>query len=247
MTLLEPTGINVLDTILGGGLPRPSAVGLIGNMGSGKSLFAKQIAANMLRKDFRVLYYSIDESADDVKESLVSLGPGVEEALEEGKLALVDMFALGVERLAEVYPSEEPERVADIGFKFSDLIAQGRSFTLKHLGKKQLVVMDSITPFFLMEEPKKVFQFGQVLKYATRFAKAIGCATFHTNVLDETIQNALVSFADVVVEINKHSTETFARRGTLRVIKLGKLPLPPRAYYYELTPQGIMISTAPVI
>jgi len=82
MTLLEPTGINVLDTILGGGLPRPSAVGLIGNMGSGKSLFAKQIAVNMLRKDFRVLYYSIDESADDLRESLVSLGPGVEEALD---------------------------------------------------------------------------------------------------------------------------------------------------------------------
>jgi len=99
----------------------------------------------------------------------------------------------------------------------------------------------------LMEEPKKVFQFGQVLKYATRFAKAIGCATFHTNVLDETIQNALVSFADVVVEINRHAAETFARRGTLRVVKLGKLPLPSRAYYYELTPQGIMISTAPVI
>lgn len=247
MTLLEPTGINVLDTILGGGLPRPSAVGLIGNMGSGKSLFAKQIAVNMLQKDFRVLYYSIDESAEDVRQSMVSLGPGVETALEESKLALVDMFALGVERLAEAYPFEDPEKIAGTGFKFSDLIAQGRSFTLKHLGKKQLVVMDSITPFFLMEETKKVFQFGQVLKYATRFAKAIGCATFHTNVLDETIQNALVSFADVVVEINKHGTESFARRGTLKVLKLGKLQPPSRGYYYELAPQGIMISTAPVI
>src|SRR6267143_685748 len=64
-----------------------------------------------------------------------------------------------------------------------------RSFTLKHLGKKQFVIMDSLTPFFLMVEAKRVFQFGQVLKYATRFAKAIGVATLHTKVLDESIEN----------------------------------------------------------
>lgn len=48
--------------------------------------------------------------------------------------------------------------------------------------------MDALTPFFLMLEAKKVFQFGQILKYATRFAKSIGIATLHTKVLDETIE-----------------------------------------------------------
>src|SRR5256885_9898143 len=56
--------------------------------------------------------------------------------------------------------------------KFSDLIAQGRSFTLKHLGKKTMGIMDSLTPFFLMVEAKKVFQYGQVLKYATQIGRA---------------------------------------------------------------------------
>src|SRR5437879_11524814 len=89
------------------------------------------------------------------------------------------MFALGVERLAESYPLDQPDQIVDSTMKFSDLIAQGRSFTLKHLGKKTMGIMDSLTPFFLMVEAKKVFQYGQVLKYATRFAKSIGIATLH--------------------------------------------------------------------
>src|SRR6059036_3400073 len=123
-----------------------------------------------------------------------------------------------------------------------------RCFSVKLLGKKQFVVMDSLTPFFLMVEAKRVFQFGQVLKYATRFAKAIGIATLHTKVLDETIENAMVNFADVVLELERRKTpEGISRGGTLRLVKLGKTQIPSRGYYYEMTPQGIVISTAPPI
>src|SRR5438132_4960544 len=189
--MVDPTGIKVLDEILGGGIPRPSAVGVIGAVGSGKSSLVRQLAVNMLERDFRVLYYAIDESAEDVRESVGSYGIDVSKYEADGRLAFIDIFALGVERLAEAYPVEEPEKIVDNTFKFSDLVAQGRSFTLKHLGKKQFVIMDSLTPFFLMVEAKQVFQFGQVLKYATRFAKAIGLATLHTKVLDESIENPL--------------------------------------------------------
>src|SRR5207247_8327383 len=87
------------------------------------------------------------------------------------------------------------------------------------------------------------FQFGQVLKYATRFAKAIGIATLHTKVLDETIENAMVNFADVVLELERRKTAEgpLARGGTLRLVKMGKTPIPSRGYYYEMTPQGIAI------
>jgi len=54
VTALEPTGIKVLDDLLGGGFPRPSAVGITGPVGSGKSTLVKQIAAAALERDFRV-------------------------------------------------------------------------------------------------------------------------------------------------------------------------------------------------
>jgi KaiC/GvpD/RAD55 family RecA-like ATPase len=244
---VEPTGIKVLDDLLGGGFPRPSAVGITGPVGSGKSSLVKQIVAAALERDFRVQYYAIDESADDVKDSIASYGVDVSKYELEGKLSFVDMFALGVERLAESYPMEQPEQIVESTMKFSDLIAQGRSFTLKHLGKKTMGIMDSLTPFFLMVEAKKVFQYGQVLKYATRFAKSIGIATLHTHVLDETIENAMVNFADIVLDMEKRKSEGASHGGTLRLVKMGKTGPASRGYYYEMTPKGIDISTAPMI
>src|SRR5438309_342831 len=140
---MEPTGIKVLDDLLAGGLPRPSAVGLIGAVGSGKSSLVRQLAVNMLEKDFRVLYYAIDESAEDVREGVASYGINVAKYEEEGRLAFIDIFALEVER--------------------------------------------------------------------------------------------------------RKTPEGISRGGTLRLVKLGKTQIPSRGYYYEMTPQGIVISTAPPI
>jgi KaiC/GvpD/RAD55 family RecA-like ATPase len=245
---LEPTGIKVLDDLLGGGFPRPAAIGITGPVGSGKSTLVKQIAAAALERDFRVQYYAIDESAEDVKDSIAAWGVDVSRYESDGRLSFVDMFALGVERLAESFPAEQPEEIVNSAMKFSDLVAQGRSFTLKHLGKKTMGIMDSLTPFFLMVEAKKVFQFGQVLKYATRFAKSIGIATLHTNVLDESIENAMVNFADIVLDLAGRKTpEGVSHGGTLRLVKMGKTHVPSRGYYYEMTAKGIDISTAPMI
>ncbi|HZY46165.1 MAG TPA: RAD55 family ATPase [Candidatus Bathyarchaeia archaeon] len=246
---MEPTGIKVLDDLLGGGFPRPSSVGITGPVGSGKSTLVKQIAAQALQHDFRVLYYTIDESAEAVRASIAADGVDVDKYESEGKLSFVDIFALGVERLAESFPNGQPEQVVDSSLKFSDLIAQGRSFTLKHLGKKTMGIIDSLTPFFLMAEAKKVFQYGQVLKYATRFAKSIGIATLHTQVLGETIENAMLNFADIVIDLTARKTLEGVRggSGTLRLVKMGRAPVPNRGYYYEMTDTGINISTAPTI
>ncbi len=243
----EPTGITALDSLLGGGIPRPSATGIIGSVGSGKSTLAQQLVVNMLQRDFRVLYYAIDEPAADVRTGLAEFGADAAKQEADGHLAFVDIFSLGVERLADSQQPTEPETIVDTTFKFSDLVSQGRNFTLKHLGKKQFVVLDSLTPFFLMVEAKRVFQFGQVLKYATRFARAIGIAVLHTKVLNETIENAMVSFADVVLQLEKkRPPDLSSPGGTLKIVKLGKSKVPPSAYPYEITSRGIEISQTPL-
>ena len=99
MTAVEPTGIKVLDDLLGGGLPRPSAVGIIGAVGSGKSSLVRQLAVTMLERDFRVLYYAIDESAEDVRESVATYGIDVGKYESEGRLSFIDIFALGVDSI----------------------------------------------------------------------------------------------------------------------------------------------------
>src|SRR5437867_6654314 len=201
----------------------------------------------MLQRDFRVLYFVIVEQAAEIRKSLAEYVADDDESEADGYLAFVDIFSLGVERLADAQHVAEPETIVDTTFKFSDLVSQGRNFTLKHLGRKQFVVLYSLTPFFLMVEAKRVFQFGQVLKYATRFARAIGIAVLHTKVLNETIENAMVSFADVVLQLEKkRPPDLSSPGGTLKIVKLGKSKVPLTAYPYEITSQGIEISQTPL-
>src|SRR5437879_13320493 len=64
---LQPTGIPILDKVTGGGFPRPSAIALMGPIGSGKSSLVRELVTNFIRQGCSLLYYCIDDPADIVK------------------------------------------------------------------------------------------------------------------------------------------------------------------------------------
>jgi len=247
----EQTGVEGLDNVLGGGFPKPCAVLLIGPMGSGKSALAKQLVCNMLRNEFHVLYYAIEESAEDMKMSLLNFGTDPEQLeryLNDGTLQIVDMFDLGVKRLEEALSIDEPAKIIENAFNFPELLSLGRRFALNNVGGKKIVLLDSATPLFLTVEPKKVFQFAQVLKFATRMSKGIGVAILHSGILGEPIENACFNFADLVIEMQRRKVaEAVTRGGTMRILKtVGSAP-PSRDFYYELTDRGVVVSSMPTL
>lgn len=61
------TGFKELDTVLGGGLVKGSAVLLAGDPGIGKSTILLQSAMIMAQKGVKVLYVSAEESAEQIK------------------------------------------------------------------------------------------------------------------------------------------------------------------------------------
>jgi KaiC/GvpD/RAD55 family RecA-like ATPase len=245
---LDPTGIEELDKILGGGLPRPSTIGLVGPLSSGKSTLARQIAANMLKMGNAVTYYSVDQSGDEMRQALEAIGMDTKSYEEQNSLCFIDVFRRGVERMKNSYTKFEPgSSVLASGLQFSDLIELGRDFTLKNIKRKHLVLMDSITPLFLTSDSKEVFHFCQVLKYATRFVNAIGIAIHHTGVLEEKTENALFGFADGVVDMRKKSNAMSGGPtvGGLRVVRMGNQPFLSGTFYYEVKEGRVRISLVP--
>lgn len=242
---MEPTGITALDKILGGGLPRPSGIGLFGPMGSGKSILAKQIAAYMLASGFTVLFYAIDQPSIDIKQDLESIDVNVEKYEREESLSFVDIFSIGANRVKDSYIKHEPgESILQSGLQFSDLVEKGREFTLKNIKRKQLVILDSITPLFLMSDTKAVFQYCQTLKYATRFANAIGIAINHSGVIDERLENAFYGFTDGLIELKKSSKISSGPIiGTISVNQMKGQNFLKGNYYYEVKGNKIDIST----
>jgi hypothetical protein len=57
----------------------------------------------------------------------------------------------------------------------------------------------------------------------------------------------MVNFADIVLDMEKRKSEGASHGGTLRLVKMGKTGPASRGYYYEMTANGIDISTAPMI
>jgi len=244
---LQATGVPLLDKITGGGFPRPSAVAFMGPIGSGKSTFIRELVANFLRQGAHVLYYCIDDPAEVVKLGLEDHHIAVPDIEKEGRLEFVDMFSLGAQKLAESLETMDPDRILEETLKFSDLLSYGRVFALKPIQEPKILIMDSITPFFLLSEAKRVFQYMQVMRYATRIARAVTVASLHTEVVDQNIENATANLVDGVIEMRKRTGEVLLKGGTLKVLRMGRNLTPSRGYYYQITNQGIVFSNTPLL
>jgi hypothetical protein len=148
------------------------------------------------------------------------------------------------------WASHEPcDTVLMSGLQFSDLVAMGREFT-KHNMKRnipELVVMDAITPFFVMSKTREVYHYLQTLKYATRFANAIGIGIHHTGLLETNVENTLYGFADIILHMEQKSdpasiiNDTIT--GTFNVLRMTGQSHLTSKFYYEVLDGRVSIST----
>ncbi len=214
------TGIQGLDWVTEGGLPKPAAVGLIGEHDSGKALLARQVSWNLLGRGFSVIYYSVDENAEDVRRSMEYYGWDISGHEAKGKFRFVDVFSHGAEVMRtspDSFPSEYTEQV----FNFGKFLRDGRDLCLKNMvGQDLLVVMDSIDPLVFLLDERKALHFLRAMKLITRAAQCIGIAILNIDSQNTSLEKPYRRIADVIIEL--HRTE---RKGTTsRYMRLSKAP-----------------------
>jgi circadian clock protein KaiC len=81
------TGIPDLDAMVGGGLYRGSSVLVSGPAGSGKSSLAAHFAVAACRRGERCIYFTFEESQDQVVRNMASIGLDLASPLAAGTLA----------------------------------------------------------------------------------------------------------------------------------------------------------------
>jgi len=248
-----PTGIEALDALIEGGFPRPSSIGLMGNVGSGKSIFCNQVAWNLLQRGFNVLYYAVDEPAEDVRTSMDRFGWDIASYEDRGALKFVDVFSQGMELVLEKTRSwkvEElavsPDRMVEIPFNLREMILQGKDYFFTGIrGKDLLMIFDSVTPLFRTLEARNVLRFLQSSAYACRISKAIGIATIHTGIHGEQIENACQQLADGVIEFRKKGGDGGVSR-FIRIVKMRATEIYEEYCPMEITRKGIVIHNLPL-
>ncbi|HEX2684773.1 MAG TPA: ATPase domain-containing protein, partial [Ferruginibacter sp.] len=82
-----PTGINGLDEVMEGGLPKGRPTLICGSAGCGKTLFAVQFLAKGISDHNEPgVFMSFEETKEDLAQNVRSLGIDMNKLVDEGKL-----------------------------------------------------------------------------------------------------------------------------------------------------------------
>jgi KaiC/GvpD/RAD55 family RecA-like ATPase len=211
------TGLSSFDKITGGGLPRPSALALIGTADGGKEVLIRQIVWHLLQKGSKVLYYSLSQSDEELRDEMLQYGWDVKPFEENGMFRIVDVFSDAIERMSKEFTEDfNPEGevselsfhkmvydlklIYDEGMKFMPAIS-GRSIN-------RFVIFDSISPLF-QTNADGVFQMIHTLKFASRLTKVTGICIMHTGMHGKKIEATFKSLADGIIEVNRIKTSNY--------------------------------------
>lgn len=136
-----PTGIQGLDQIIEGGLPKGRSYLVTGEPGTGKSIFALQFLLEGLKRGEKCIFVTADEGPIDVMEQAASLGWDLEPYVEAKSLAILNAGAY-----LSSLPGSGKERQFDVQKAVGDLAA-----FVNQIGAERMV-LDPAGPFVLLRD-----------------------------------------------------------------------------------------------
>ena len=108
------TGVRELDALLQGGIPRGFLVAVAGEPGTGKTILCLHFIWQGILEGDKAIYVTTEESRESVVRQAEVLGMRMGDALEEGKVIVIDAL-LGSDRwsLRSLNPEELVEKVLE--------------------------------------------------------------------------------------------------------------------------------------
>jgi circadian clock protein KaiC len=204
-----PVGIEGFDMISGGGIPAGRSTLIVGTSGAGKTVFALQFLAEGLAKyDEGGVLVSFEERPEDLLLHAKSFGWGLEEAVADGRLVIID---------AAPHPGEEIAEVGD--YDLGGLLAQ-----IQHAAEttgSTRIVLDSLAALFIQFGNEAVVR--REMKRIIVALRGRGLTTVITS--ERTEEYGQVArfgveefIADNVI-IMRNSLENEKRRRTIEILK----------------------------
>jgi circadian clock protein KaiC len=196
---LVPSGIDQLDTLLGGGLVQGSSTLVIGPAGTGKSLLLLHYIAAAVGRGEKTAYFAFDEELGLLIARAKGLGIDLEAMRSSGQLFIQQMDA------AELSPGEFAHRV--------------RTF----VDREQIltVAIDSLNGYqaAMPEEQYLILHLHELLQYLNRQNAATFLAVAQHGMIGDTTQPIDVTYlADTVILLRYFEAQGQVRRA-MSVIK----------------------------
>ena len=221
------TGIEKLDEMLFGGIPRGDIVLLSGGPGTGKTVLATQFIYNGARLYGESgVYVTFTESAESFESDMRTLGWDLRPFIEEGKLVILDMLAPKSGMLDEVL----------------NLILE----KVEETGAERLVI-DSVTAM-LMSLKERV-DVRTVLITLQRFLRKLGCTSIlvvETPWGERKIGSGVEEFIADGIILLEMIAEVPSMIRRIAILKMRGTKIDERFYRFEIVEgKGIVISSYP--
>ena len=218
------TGIPELDTLLDGGFRRGKIYLVLGEPGTGKTIFALQFLYQALQDGEKALYVAIDEKPADLVEQATSLGWDLSGHIERKNLLILDASALIIARVSDISAKNDLQKI----------IVELNNHIVKSGATR--AVIDPVGPLIhAADSPSKVQDQARMLIAALQknsdtttlvTSQSLGRST-------RGIEEYLVA-GTVVLELELANSR-FVR--TITIEKMRSTPLDPAQYLFRIVPQ----------
>jgi KaiC protein len=135
------TGIAMIDSLLPDGYPSSSVVIVMGDPATGKTTLLIQLVVEALKKGRNVVYATLDNFPDSIRETMKLMGVNPRDYEVEGrrKLVFIDCYSFLVGVKSQEQYSEDPQRLSDLSIVITKALSEAREST------NVLLAMDSFT------------------------------------------------------------------------------------------------------
>jgi circadian clock protein KaiC len=229
------TGIRGFDEMSMGGVPRRRATVVAGQAGSGKTVLAGHFLAEGVRRGQPAVFVTLEESADDLRDNLATLGFEIAEWEARNDWRFVDA--------SPVIERDDQGRVSVSPYRIETLLAQ-IGHAVDATGAERLA-LDSLNAVLrLHEDPRSA---RSILRELIASMRAMGVTVLVTVETPDDPGGALSSYgveefvADNVVLLH-HRTEVGIRRRTVEILKMrGAMHHQGEVSFTVLPGQGVQV------
>jgi circadian clock protein KaiC len=228
------TGIEGLDNILGGGIPRGNMVLVAGSVGTGKTTLCLEFLVRGAEKGERTLFFSVTEASQKLIENLRTFEFFRQELVQSGGLIFIDV-PLIYDRLGLNHEELTLEEIDLLLKTFLDLAREAGA---------QRVVVDSLTSVcYRIRRDERIRDF--MLKLSQGLAD-LGCTTLLVSEIGQSagrfsahgVEEAIV---DGVILLGNARRQGDILR-ILQVVKMRGTSHSRAQYVIELTPIGLLMA-----